>query len=423
MADRTSTRPPARGVAGPRRRPGPEQGVRTTHDVVLLTAALLVLAGLAYSVHAILTPFVLVVGLVYLLSPFRENPVVHRVMWLGIMLFAVWFVDTLLGLLAPFLLAFLLAYILNPLISSLERRRVPRWLSSLIVILLLIGAVIALMLFFLPVAFQQFQGLLGGLGQLVDDVAEFLKSGAIFEFLARYGIPVDKAREMITNQLTPRLEDILKALLEGVLGFVTSLSGLVMQLVNAVIIPFLAFYMLMDFPVITGRFLLMIPRSRRDRAVRLGALVDGVLGKYFRGAVIVAIIQGCIAGVFLWTFGVNYPLVLGMMTGILDFIPYVGLITSLIVASAVAVFSGGNIMLKVVAVIILYLAQKLLEATVLGPKIVGKQVGLHPVLLILSLLVFGYFMGFVGLLIAVPATALLIAVVRDWETDRRAAQA
>jgi predicted PurR-regulated permease PerM len=95
------------------------------------------------------------------------------------------------------------------------------------------------------------------------------------------------------------------------------------------------------------------------------------------------------------------------------------LITSLVVSCIVALFSGGPVLTKVVLVIILYLTQKLLEATVLAPKIIGAQVGLHPVLLILCLLVFGYFLGFVGLLIAVPATALIIAGVFEWEARKQ----
>ena len=396
---------------------------RSTPGVFILIAGLLVLAGLAYSVSAILSPFVLVFGLVYILSPFREHQIARRLMWFGIFLFALWFLYSILGILAPFLLAFLLAYILNPFVSSLEGRGFPRWASALVTVLLMIGVVIAVLLFIMPLAIQQFEGLLSGLGQIVEDVGNLLKSGAIFEVLGRYGIPVDRAREAISSQLTPRLEDLLKALVTAVLGFVTGVSGLVMQLLNAIIIPFLTFYMLMDFPTITHRFLMITPRSQRDRVRRIGGLADGVLGKYFRGALVVAIIQGCIAGTGLWVIGVNYPLVLGLMTGILDFIPYVGLITSLVVSVAVAAFSGGNLLAKIVAVVLLFLCQKLLEATVLGPKIIGKQVGLHPVLLILCLLVFGYFLGFIGLLIAVPGTALIIAGVKEWELSRNSVEA
>jgi predicted PurR-regulated permease PerM len=390
--------------------------------VLVLTAGLIILAALAYSVNVILSPFVLLWGLVYLLAPFRNNALASRFLWLGVLLFAVWFFYSILGLLAPFLLAFLLAYVFNPAVTALERRHVPRWLSSLVTVLLLIGVVVAVLLFVLPIVIQEFDGILSGLGQIANDVSELLRSGSIFAFLQRYGIPVEKAQEMITSQLSPRLEDLLKGVLGAVLGLVTGISGVVMQLVNAVIIPFLAFYLLMDFPVITHRFLMMVPRQRRDQAAQVAGTVDGILGNYFRGAITVAIIQGCISGLGLWVIGVDYSLVLGIMSGVLDFIPYVGLLVSLVVSSLVAIFSGGNILIKVIAVVILYLSQKLLEATVLGPKIIGKQVGLHPVLLILSLLVFGYFIGFMGLLIAVPATALTIALVKEWESHRKAGE-
>jgi predicted PurR-regulated permease PerM len=168
------------------------------------------------------------------------------------------------------------------------------------------------------------------------------------------------------------------------------------------------FYLLKDFPSISARFYQAFPEGRRDTVRSLIARIDGVLGGYFRGAVIVAIIQGTISALALWLMGVNYALVLGVMTAILNFIPYVGLVISLVVASMVALFSGEPVLTKVAGVVVLYLSQKLLEATVLGPKIIGPQVGLHPVVLILCLMVFGYFLGFIGLLIAVPATALLL---------------
>ena len=143
------------------------------------------------------------------------------------------------------------------------------------------------------------------------------------------------------------------------------------------------------------------------------------MGKYFRGAILVAVIQGTISGIVLWLAGVEYAIVLGLMTAALDFIPYVGLAVSLLVASIVALFSGGAVGTKVLVVVIMYLSQKIFEAAFLGPKILGSHVGVHPVLLILSLLVFGYFMGFLGLLIAVPVTALLIAGVKEWESARK----
>ncbi len=344
-------------------------------------------------------------------------------LWLGVFLFLCWLFYSVLHLLTPFILAFLMAYILHPLVSRMERHGIRRWVSSLIAVLLLVGVVVSMVLFVMPLVIQQFQGIIAGMNAIANDFAALLKSGKIFNVLSRYGVPVEKAREFIGEQISPRLEDLLKNLFEAVFGFVTSISTLALQLINAVMIPFLLFYMLMDFPRITDRFVQLFPERRRERLIEIGGKVDTLLGKYFRGAIIVAILQGSISAVVLWLIGVKYALVLGIMTGILNFIPYVGLITGLVVSSIVALFSGEPILAKVIAVVTLYLSQKLLEATVLGPKIIGAQVGLHPVLLILCLLIFGFFLGFVGLLIAVPATALIIAALNEWELRRNEAQA
>ena len=206
---------------------------------------------------------------------------------------------------------------------------------------------------------------------------------------------------------------MLTTLFEGLFGFVTGASSLMFHLINLIIIPFLFFYLVKDFPHLLEGATSLIPSASRKQVRAIGRKVDEILGKYFRGAIIVAIIQGTISTIGLTIIGVNYALVLGIMSGILDFIPYVGLLTSLVVSCIVATLSGDPVLTKVISVIVLYLSQKLLEAVVLGPKIIGSQVGMHPVLLILSLLVFGYFLGFIGILIAVPATALMVAFLNE----------
>ena len=419
-----SRRPPVPGAAGETHSLHADGAMQRTggpsiaEGIILLTAVLL-LVVLGLGVQSILSPLVVTVALLYLMYPLRQSAVARRLMWLAVMLFAAWFLYSVLGLLTPFILAFLIAYILNPLVTRLEKHHTPRWASSLGIILLMIGLVVGGGLFIMPHAIGEFEGILTGVNSIVNDITALIKSGDVFKYLARFGVPVEKAQEAISRELTPRLEGVLRALFEGLLGFVSGLSSVVMQVINAVIIPFIAFYLLKDFPVILHRFLMLAPRRKRDRMVELGGKVDSLMGKYLRGAILVAAIQGTVSGLGLWIIGVPYALVLGIMTGILDFVPYVGLITSLVVSCVVALFSGGPLLAKVIAVIAMYLSQKLLEATVLGPKIVGSQVGLHPVLLILCLFVFGYFLGFVGLLIAVPATSLLIVGVKEWETIRR----
>jgi predicted PurR-regulated permease PerM len=399
--------------------PRSSESRRTVSETVLLATGAVVLAAFGYSISPILSPFVLFGAVIYLLYPMRDDPLPGRIIWLSVILFAIWFVYSLLSVLAPFIVAFLIAYILNPVVTRLEQR-LPRWLSSLLVVLLFLGIVAALFVFAGPIIIRQFQSIMGGIGMIGQDLVAMIQSGALYNLLTSYGIPAEQLRELMANEVTPKLESLLTALFEGLFGFITGISSIVEQLINIVIIPFLVFYLLMDFPVVTDRFLTLAPPNRREPLLTIAGKVDDVLGSYLRGAVVVAIIQGTLSAFMLWVIGVNYALILGIMTGILNFIPYIGLLTSLVVSSIVACFSGEPVVAKVILVVILYLSQKVLEATILAPKIIGTKVGVHPVLLILCLLVFGHFLGFVGLLIAVPTTALLITAFREFEHRRDA---
>jgi predicted PurR-regulated permease PerM len=336
-----------------------------------------------------------------------------------VFLFAVWFFSAIMGVLAPFLIAFFLAYILNPVVVFLGRRRVPRWVSTLFIMILLVGGVVAVGLFIIPVAMEQFQALTAGAGALAEDASRAIESGALVKFLGRFGMTGEKVKEVLAQNLTPKLEEMLTRLFAGLFDVVSSVSSVAHQLLNIIIIPFVLFYLLMDFPLVLHRFAMLVPKKSRTRFVDLASRADDLMGQYFRGAILVAAIQGTISGFVLWIAGVEYAVVLGLMTAALDFVPYVGLAVSLLVATIVALFSGGAVGTKVLVVVIMYLSQKIFEAAVLGPKILGSHVGVHPVLLILSLLVFGYFMGFLGLLIAVPLTALLLAGVKEWEAVRK----
>ncbi len=389
---------------------------RTVTETIIMITAVFLLAGLSYTIHSVLSPFVILGGLIYLLYPLRQAPLPRRLMWLAVVLFAIWFLHSILGILTPFVLAFILAYIINPFVTYLEGKGVRRSLSSIIAVLLFVGVLVTITLFVMPVAFEQFRQILMGVRTIANDAVELLNSAEFLDALAGFGIPVETLQKLIDQHLSPELAGILKTLFEGVFGVVSSVSSIAMHVINVVIIPFLVFYILKDFRLIMDRFWQLFPEPQRERVISLGLVVDGLMGRYFRGILIVAAIQGVIATTGLYLIGVRYALVLGIMTGLLTLIPYVGLMVSLIVSSLVAAFSGDPAIVKVVGVVVLYLSQKILQVTTLEPRIIGGQVGLHPVLLIFCLLVFGYFLGFMGLLIAVPATALILAGYREWRS-------
>lgn len=393
---------------------------RQLPEILTLVLAVILLLALGYSVAPVISPFVIIGALVFLLYPMRQSQFACRLLWLSVLVFLLWFFYSIIGILVPFIIAFLAAYMINPIVVKLQRRSIPRWASSLVSVVMLFGLVTAAILFFVPPAIRQFEDILAVASHIASEFSERLKSGEFLSVFARFGVSVEDAQEIISREISPRISDLLRTLLEGVFGFVSGFSSLVFHVINAVIIPFIMFYLLKDLPALSENTLALIPASKRDGVVNTLQKIDRIMGKYLRGAIIVAILQGCISGFVLWLLGVKYALVLGIMTGLLNFIPYVGLITSLVVSSLVAAFSGGAVLAKILGVVILYLSQKLLEATVLSPKIIGTQVGLHPVLLILCLLVFGYFLGFVGLLIAVPATALIMAGLNEWLAARPA---
>jgi len=387
-------------------------------SLIIIITALLLIGLLLFSVKSVLSPFLILFAIEYLLYQVREIKFVRTIMWLSIIIFVIWFVFELSNLLIPFIIAILFAYILNPLINYFEKKRVKRWLSSLIVVLLLLSLVTLIIIFFVPIAIQQFNSIIVVISDFTKELVRDINEGTIFAWLSNYGIDINHTREKLSQELAPRIENILKSLLSAVLGFISSISAIITQIINIIIIPFILFYFLKDFNKITEKAYNFIPKDKRESVTFYLMKIDQLIGRYLRGAITVAFIHGLLIGILLAIFGIKYPVLLGMTAGILSIIPYFGLIVSLILSVLVATFSGDPIWLKILYVLGIFGLLQILEASIISPNILGKQVGLHPVLLILSLLVFGYFLGFIGLLIAVPIIAILIMILKEWEIHR-----
>jgi predicted PurR-regulated permease PerM len=146
---------------------------------------------------------------------------------------------------------------------------------------------------------------------------------------------------------------------------------------------------------------------------------DQVIGLYLRGIITVALAQGIIVATLFTIVGIKYALMLGVIAAILDLVPYFGLIITMVLAVVVATFSDPPVLPKVLFALGSIEALRIFETMYLSPRILGSKVGLHPLVVIFSILVFFNFLGFIGLIIAVPATALIILVVRDWEANQR----
>ncbi|RPI03357.1 MAG: AI-2E family transporter [Ignavibacteriae bacterium] len=388
-------------------------------EIVLLVGGVLLLMVLIYTIHEILSPFLALGAIIFILFPLRRYVLARNIMWLAIVLFSLWFLNAIATILAPFVVSMIFAYMLNPVVDLFESWKIPRWVTSLVLILLFITSFTLFLFFVLPIALTQFEGVLDTVSRLVNDYRDTIWDSHLIKILERYGISVNELRNTFSNQLTPRFEDILKTVLKGLGSLMTSISGFITQIFYIVLVPFLTFYFLTDFPKIGHRFLLLFPRRNRDQVEDYLRRGDDLIGHYLRGALTVAFLQGIIVAILFTIVGIKYALLLGLLACVFDLVPYFGLVAIMALSAVIALFSDPPVLTKLSIAVVSIAVLHMTEITFLSPKIIGSKVGLHPLLIILSLLIFMYFLGFVGLLIAVPTTALTILFIRDWEAKRR----
>lgn len=394
--------------------------VPTVPEVLVIGTGLLLLLSLMYALQAYGSPFLIAGAILFLLYPLRAMPVAKNIMVLTAALFLLWLLVTIDEILSPFVLSLVIAYLLHPIVTRLENSwKIPRWSSAVFIILISIALLIVLIVLGLPHIIGQFEGILQAIGTISTQFVEWVLDGRFIKALQKYGISTDQLRAMLTNSIAPRVEDILKGLLKGTFGIVSGLQVIVSGIVNIIIIPFLTFFLLKDFPLVRYRIKMLVPKKRRAQSVQFYHRVDQILGRYIRGTTIIAIFDGVTVTIGLWIIGIQYPLVLGILSGFLFFVPYFGFITILCVSAFVASLSMGSISLPVISTVSFLGVLHIIENYVLTPRVIGDKIGLHPVLLIFSLFIFGYFLGFIGLLIAIPAAAIIIVSIKEWEMNRK----
>jgi predicted PurR-regulated permease PerM len=387
---------------------------RVLYAAIVFAAAALLL----HSVLAVLSPIVLYLLLLLLLMPYRGTREHLLVLTAATLLLLLWLLHALGSILAPFLVAFVLAYILDPAADALERRGVPR---SAAVALLLVPVLTALGLalaFGIPALVQQ-------AGEVLEDVPAALARAATWlqglrARLERLDLPfvsgaalarqVDEAR--IAAFLQEQQQAILNRAWSTVLG-VGRGFGFVLTLIGYVVLtPVLTVYLLRDFNRITTRIHELTPESRRERWLGFAREYDHLLARFLRGQVIAALLVGVLTWVGLLIAGFPYSGLVGATAGLFNLVPYLGLIVSIVPVVIIALLSGSFVTAIVKAGIVFGIVQ-LIDGTITGPRIVGGSVGLHPVWVLLALAMGSFFLGFVGLLLAMPAAVLIKLALRD----------
>ncbi|WP_374663711.1 AI-2E family transporter [Ramlibacter sp.] len=334
----------------------------------------------------------------------------HVAAWTGIAALAVLVLWLLGPVLTPFAVAGVFAYALTPLVDRLDAMgngRMPRVLAVLIVELVFLLAVLALMLLVVPVLVKEIPLLRQQLPVLLDHTQSTLGP-----WLAQFGIHVNldlsTVREQLKTYLNENWSDSFASLWSSFKiggSFAMALVG------NAMLIPVALFYLLMDWKNVVARVLELVPPRARRAVDAFTGEADEVLGQYLRGQLLVMVTMAVFYSVGLALFGLDLALPIGVFTGLAMFVPYVGFGIGLVLALLAGLLEFASIK-ALVMVGVVYGAGQVFESLYLTPRMVGERIGLHPLAVIFALLAFGQLLGFVGVLVALPASAVLLVAIR-----------
>jgi predicted PurR-regulated permease PerM len=310
-------------------------------------------------------------------------------------------------ILTPFLIGAILAYIGNPAVSWGETHRVSRTIGTLLVVGVTGLAVFGLILVLTPLVHSEFSQLV----QRLPTLAVLLQTKFAPWLQQTFGIELQLDMESIKAMVADNLAGA-QALTPKLLSSVKAGGTLILAiLINLALIPVVMFYLLRDWNIILARFEELTPRRWLATLRTVAAEVDDVLAEFLRGQASVMVVLAIYYVIALWIAGLQFWLPIGLLTGLLVFVPYVGFGLGLVLGVLAALLQWHGLP-GFVAVLVVYGVGQLLEGYVLVPWLVGDRIGLHPVAVIFALLAFGEVFGFAGVLLALPASAVLLVALR-----------
>ena len=318
--------------------------------------------------------------------------------------------------LIPFAVALLIAYLLNPVVAVVQRRIKNRTVAVLITVfgsgLLAVG----LLALLVPVVVTEFRGLksltdqLKQQGSLLQQRIQAIAEGDAPVWLQ---LAIEKSREFVTSeQFLALAADAAKNLAPGIQGLLTGVYGFFAGLVGLVIVLLYLVFLLNDFGDVEGKWQHLVPPRFRESIVGFVHDFSAVMGRYFRGQFIIAVTTGMLFAVGFSILGLRLAVVLGLGVGLLNMVPYlqlVGLIPAVLLSILHALETPeASIWMGLLGLVIVFAAIQLIQDAILVPRIMGKVTGLRPAVMLLGIFVWGKLLGFLGLVLAIPLTGLVI---------------
>jgi predicted PurR-regulated permease PerM len=330
--------------------------------------------------------------------------------WLLIALLALVILRALGPVLTPFIVASVLAYALTPLVDRLDevaRGRMPRVLAVVIVELLVLLALLCIVLLVVPVIAKELPLMRQQLPIVLDRI-----DAAISPWAQQFGFRVTLDLESLKQRLLGYLNANWSTAFPSVWSSLKLGGSVALTVVgNGLLIPVALFYLLMDWKAIVARLLELVPPRARPGFDSFTAEADQVLGQYLRGQLLVMVTMAVYYSTGLALFGLDLALPIGVFTGLAMFVPYIGFGIGLLLATMAGLlqFASAGAFVMVAAV---YGSGQVVEGFFITPRLVGERIGLHPLAVIFALLAFGQLLGFVGVLVALPASAVLLVAIR-----------
>lgn len=330
----------------------------------------------------------------------------NRINWLIATALTGWLLYLLAPVLTPFVAAALLAYIGDPLADRLQRIHFPRTIAVVTVFLLTFLFLALLVLLVVPMIRTQVSALMQALPGIVAQAEQVWLPWAS-DFL---GITPDA--DVGLAAFLSRYSDMAGTWGAKAFLSLTKSGGAVFAAVLSLfLIPILTFYLLRDWDFILKRIGALVPSSNRETVFKLARDTDDVLGAFLRGQIMVMLALGIIYSVGLTVIGLKYAIAIGVVAGLVSFVPYLGFVFGIGLAS-LTVAMEPNPLLMFAGVVVTFTVAQLIEGSFLTPKLVGDRIGLHPVFVIFSIAAGGQLFGFFGILLALPAAAVLSVLVR-----------